>query len=65
MMRKLSFDEGFKRHFICVIIDRISLVEMNYFRLLMFRDLPEPIGRFTYTMYVRDDLVPLLNTIRY
>jgi hypothetical protein len=35
------------------------------FRLVMFRDLPEPIGRFTYTLYVRDDLVPLFNTIRY
>jgi hypothetical protein len=39
--------------------------QQGLFRLLMFRDLPEPIGRFTYTMYVRDDLVPLLNTIRY
>jgi hypothetical protein len=39
--------------------------QQGLFRLVMFRDLPEPIGRFTYTMYVRDDLVPLLNTIRY
>jgi hypothetical protein len=31
----------------------------------MFRDLPEPIGRFTYHVYVRNDLVPLFNTLRY
>ena len=39
--------------------------QQRLFRLLMFRDLPEPIGRFTYTIYVRDDLVPLFNTLRY
>ncbi|MDQ3694755.1 MAG: TIGR03663 family protein, partial [Chloroflexota bacterium] len=39
--------------------------QQNLFRLVMFRDLQEPIGRVTYTMYVRDDLIPLFNTIRY
>lgn len=39
--------------------------QQGLFRLLMFRDLPEPIGRFTYNIYVRDDLVPLFNTLRY
>lgn len=39
--------------------------QQRVYRLVMFRDLPIPIRGFDYTVYVRDDLVPLFNTIRY
>ncbi|MDP9370316.1 MAG: TIGR03663 family protein [Chloroflexota bacterium] len=39
--------------------------QQRVYRLLMYRDLPSPIGTYDYTLYVRDDLVPLLNRIRY
>ncbi len=39
--------------------------QQRIYRLLMYRDLPYPIGTYDYTLYVRDDLVPLLNQIRY
>jgi len=35
------------------------------YRLVMYRDLPVVISGYGFTIYVRDDLVPLLNTIRY
>lgn len=39
--------------------------QQRVYRLLMYRDLPERIDSFRYTVYVRNDLLPLLNTIRY
>jgi hypothetical protein len=39
--------------------------QQRVYRLVMFRDLPVQISGFGFTVYVRDDLVPLLNTIRY
>ena len=43
--------------------------QQRLYRLLMYRDLPHPIGwrdgTYRYTLFVRDDLVPLFNTIRY
>lgn len=43
--------------------------QQDLYRLLMYRDLPTPIGveggTFRYTVFVRDDLIPLLDTIRY
>ena len=39
--------------------------QQRLFRLVMYRDLPQPIGRVTYYVYVRNDLLPLLNDIRY
>ena len=39
--------------------------QQRLFRLAMYRDLPAKIGSYDFTMYVRNDLVPLLNSIRY
>ena len=39
--------------------------QQRLYRLAMYRDLPGKIGSFTMTVYVRDDLVPRLNGIRY
>ncbi len=39
--------------------------QQRVYRLVMYRDLPVPISGYGYTVYVRNDLVPLLNTIRY
>ena len=39
--------------------------QQNMYRLVVYRDLPVPISGYDYTMYVRNDLLPLLNTIRY
>jgi len=39
--------------------------QQRVYRLLMYRDLPERIDSYRYTVYVRNDLLPLLNTIRY
>ncbi|MBX5445030.1 flippase activity-associated protein Agl23 [Sphaerobacter sp.] len=35
------------------------------FRLVAFRELPAPIGSYWFRVYVRDDLVPYLNGLRY
>jgi uncharacterized protein (TIGR03663 family) len=39
--------------------------QQRVYRLLMYRDLPAPIGTYDYTLYVRNDLVPAFNSIRY
>lgn len=39
--------------------------QQRVYRLLMYRDLPTSIDGYGYTLYVRNDLVPLLNGIRY
>jgi hypothetical protein len=39
--------------------------QQRVYRLLMYRDLPEKIDSFRYVVYVRDDLVPIFNQIRY
>lgn len=39
--------------------------QQRVYRLLIYRDLPVPISGYGFTVYVRNDLVPLLNTIRY
>ncbi len=39
--------------------------QQRVYRLLMYRDLPERIDSFRYTMFVRNDLVPGLNRDRY
>lgn len=47
--------------------------QSNLYRMLMYRDLAYPIGlngagysgAYTYTMYIRNDLLPLYNEIRY
>ncbi|MDP9368161.1 MAG: TIGR03663 family protein [Chloroflexota bacterium] len=39
--------------------------QQRVYRLLMYRDLPVQITGYDYTMYVRNDLVPLLNEVRY
>lgn len=39
--------------------------QQHLYRLVMYRDLPVPIGAYTYTMYIRNDLLPLYNEIRY
>jgi hypothetical protein len=47
--------------------------QQDLYRLVMYRDLPLPIGArdgnydgtYRYTMFVRNDLLPILNTIRY
>jgi uncharacterized protein (TIGR03663 family) len=35
------------------------------YRLVMYRDLPEKISSYDYTLYIRNDLLPLYNQIRY
>jgi hypothetical protein len=35
------------------------------YRLVMYRDLPVRIDSYNYTLYIRNDLVPLYNQIRY
>jgi len=39
--------------------------QQRVYRLLMYRDLPASIDSYRYTVYVRNDLIPLLNQIRY
>lgn len=39
--------------------------QQRVYRLVVYRDLPVPIRGYEFTVYVRNDLVPLLNTIRY
>lgn len=39
--------------------------QQRVWRLIMYREMPAPTIDFGYTVYVRNDLIPLLNTIRY
>jgi predicted membrane-bound mannosyltransferase len=39
--------------------------QQRVYRLLMYRDLPARIDSYRYVLYVRNDLVPLFNQIRY
>ena len=39
--------------------------QQRVYRLLMYRDLPARIDSYRYRLYVRNDLVPLFNGIRY
>ncbi len=39
--------------------------QQRVYRLLMYRDLPARIDSYRYRIYVRNDLVPLFNEIRY
>jgi uncharacterized protein (TIGR03663 family) len=39
--------------------------QQGLYRLVMYRDLPVRIDSYDYTLYIRNDLVPLYNQIRY
>ncbi len=39
--------------------------QQGLYRLVMYRDLPIRISSYDYTLYIRNDLVPLYNKIRY
>jgi predicted membrane-bound mannosyltransferase len=39
--------------------------QQGLYRLVMYRDLPVRIDSYNYTLYIRNDLVPLYNEIRY
>ncbi len=39
--------------------------QLRLYRLLMYRDLDSNIGQTNFTLYVRNDLLPLYNSIRY
>jgi hypothetical protein len=39
--------------------------EQRLFRLLFYREMPAGINPYRYNLYIRDDLLPLYNTIRY
>jgi hypothetical protein len=39
--------------------------QQGLYRLVMYRDLPVNISSYNYTLYVRNDLIPLYNQIRY
>jgi hypothetical protein len=39
--------------------------QIHLYRLLMYRDLEQPLGQYRFKIYVRNDLLPLLNEIRY
>ena len=39
--------------------------QQRVYRLLMYRDLPARIDSYRYTLYIRNDLLPLYNEIRY
>jgi hypothetical protein len=39
--------------------------QQRLYRLVMYRDLPVRIDSYDYTLYIRNDLVPLYNQIRY
>ena len=39
--------------------------QQRLYRLVMYRDLPVRIDSYDYTLYIRNDLVPLYNEIRY
>jgi hypothetical protein len=33
--------------------------------MLVYRDIEQPLGQYRFKVYVRNDLLPLLNSIRY
>ncbi len=39
--------------------------QQRVYRLLMYRDLPSRIDSYRYTLFIRNDLLPLFNSIRY
>ena len=39
--------------------------QLRLYRLLMYRDLDSNIGQTRFTLYIRNDLLPLYNSIRY
>ena len=39
--------------------------QQEAFRLVVYRDLDDDLGYFTYQIYVRNDLLPMFNEIRY
>ena len=39
--------------------------QQGLYRLVMYRDLPVRIDSYNYTLYIRNDLIPLYNQIRY
>jgi hypothetical protein len=39
--------------------------QQRLYRLVMYRDLPVRIDAYDYTLYIRNDLLPLYNQIRY
>ncbi len=39
--------------------------QAKMFRMLMFRELPSTLGSFNFRLYVRNDLLPLWNELRY
>ena len=39
--------------------------QQRLFRLLMFRELPGGLNAYRFRIYVRNDLVPFYNDIRY
>ncbi|MCC6793073.1 MAG: TIGR03663 family protein, partial [Thermomicrobiales bacterium] len=39
--------------------------QARLFRMLLFRDLEQPLGHYRFRVYIRNDLLPLLNSIRY
>ncbi|HET7092300.1 MAG TPA: TIGR03663 family protein, partial [Thermomicrobiales bacterium] len=39
--------------------------QAQVYRLLMYRDLPDRIDSYGFTLYIRNDLLPLYNSLRY
>jgi hypothetical protein len=39
--------------------------QMQKFRMIAFRELPAPIGSYNFHVFVRNDLMPAYNDIRY
>ena len=42
-----------------------NITKQRLYRLVMYRDLPVRIDGYDYTLYIRNDLLPLYNQIRY
>jgi hypothetical protein len=39
--------------------------QARLYRMLVYRDIEQPLGSYRFKVYVRNDLLPLLNSIRY
>ena len=39
--------------------------QARLYRLLLYRDLEQPLGQYNFKVYIRNDLIPVLNAIRY
>ena len=39
--------------------------QQRLFRLIFYREMPAGINPYRYNLYIRDDLLPLYNEIRY